>query len=81
MQVQVTKDAFGIAIWKPTAKLQYGAWFEQYGETKSWLASNCIFQYRQMVMSRKQSNEMFAEFAEKMSEGDLVKARIELVAE
>jgi len=87
MRVIVTKDSWGIVVWKPDAVLEYeritfgGGAHPGRGPHRLpkwtpkdpvWMCSNCWFQGQKQLFSSKKCKKLFPQLGSDMQDGDSV---------
>lgn len=75
MKVQVTKDYFGVQVWRPDVKLKFNLLKDDLG---SWHA-DAFFSRRWRLLDTKQVNRWFPELNDMLKEGDrkMVELRVD----
>ena len=76
MRVQVTKDEFGVCMWKANAELERKNKFGDVSNSGDafgiigWYVTNYIFESRAKVMPDKSVKRMFPELATQLKDGE-----------
>ena len=78
MNVVVTKDLFGVSIWDSRAELEYKPAFKNFGSPPVWMAKNCWFQSKWLLLSKGVLRRMFPNLGDEMAEGERKDARIDV---